>query len=320
MTSAEGFNLVVYVPATHAIAIRAALALSGAGSVGHYDSCSFSSLGVGRFRPLEGSSAFVGEVGRVEEVAEERIEAIVLGAARLKEVLRAVRAAHPYETPAITVTALLDHALEVEPTCSVGAPDAAPCLHRENPAPVSIVLEGLDGVGKSTAARLLASQLKAVQLRTPPTSLLPCRPYFDSRPELRAGYYETGNFIAAAEMSNALASSRSAVCDRFFASTRAYVLARAGELPPPGDAAYDWPAELPRPTHCVQLVLPEPLRIARRALRVDLPETREEAALRSDAAFAGRVVDAYDRLGCTRVSAEGTVEEVVARIRAACGV
>ena len=239
------FALTVYVPTTHAVAIRAALASSGAGSFGSYDSCSFSSLGVGRFRPLKGSSAYIGEVGRVEEVAEERIEAIVLGAARLKDVLRAVRAAHPYETPAITVTALLDHALEV-PSCSVSAPDAAPSA----PAPVSIVLEGLDGVGKSTAARLLASQLQAVQLRTPPTSLLHVRSYFDSRPELRAGFYETGNFIAAAEMSNALASSRSVVCDRFFASTRAYVLARAGELPPPGDAAYDWPSELLRPTHC----------------------------------------------------------------------
>ena len=42
-------------------------------------------------------------MGALEEVAEERIETEVLGS-RLKAVLAAVRAAHPYEQPAIHVS------------------------------------------------------------------------------------------------------------------------------------------------------------------------------------------------------------------------
>jgi len=103
MSEHKLFSLVVYVPLTHAANVRAALASSGAGSIGNYDSCSFSSKGVGRFRPLAGSNAFIGGVGKVEEVEEERIETEVLEE-RLKAVLTAVKAAHPYEQPAIHVS------------------------------------------------------------------------------------------------------------------------------------------------------------------------------------------------------------------------
>jgi len=108
------------------------------------------------------------------------------------------------------------------------------------------------------------------------------------------------------------------VLDRFYASTIAYAVARReGALPPAGDAAYAWPAELRRPDAMVQLVLPEAARLARRAARTDEAETSEEAALRESAALAGRVREAFGRLGCVEVSAEGTTDEVVARVRAA---
>jgi hypothetical protein len=97
------FSLVVFVPATHAASVRAALAASGAGRAGAYDSCSFSSVGVGRFRPLEGARPFIGSRGTVEEVSEERLETEV-DERVLGDVVRAVRDAHPYEAPAIHVT------------------------------------------------------------------------------------------------------------------------------------------------------------------------------------------------------------------------
>jgi thymidylate kinase len=115
-----------------------------------------------------------------------------------------------------------------------------------------------------------------------------------------------------------LAEGRSVVFDRFYASTIAYALARRDDgLPPAGDAAYAWPAELRRPDRMLQLVLPEAARLARRAARTDEAETREEAALRASAALAGRVREAFGRMGCVEVSAEGTTEEVVARVLAA---
>jgi dinuclear metal center YbgI/SA1388 family protein len=95
-------KLVVFAPADAADHLRQALADAGAGRIGDYDSASFSSVGTGRFRPLDGAHPAVGSVGSLESVAEERIEVIAsrhLGE-RLVEVVREV---HPYEEPAYDV-------------------------------------------------------------------------------------------------------------------------------------------------------------------------------------------------------------------------
>lgn len=100
------YHLVVYVPLAQADAIRKALAESGAGHIGNYDSCSFSVRGTGRFRPLKGSNPTIGSEGMLEEVEEERIEVLVPHA-QLKKVVAAVRKVHPYEEPAIHILPLL---------------------------------------------------------------------------------------------------------------------------------------------------------------------------------------------------------------------
>ena len=95
-------KLVVFVPEDAADRVRAAMAEAGAGRIGDYDCCTWSTSGEGRFRPLEGASPAIGEVGRPEVVGEVRIESVV--PRRLRgEVVAAVRAAHPYEEPAYDV-------------------------------------------------------------------------------------------------------------------------------------------------------------------------------------------------------------------------
>jgi len=100
-------KIVVFAPESHADKIREALAKSGCGHIGNYDYCSFSVKGVGRFRGLENANPFIGKKGRVEEVAEERIETIC-PAEKLNDVLEAVKKSHPYEEPVIDVYPLLD--------------------------------------------------------------------------------------------------------------------------------------------------------------------------------------------------------------------
>jgi len=92
-------KLVVFVPVADADRLLDALASAGAGRLGDYDRCAWSTTGTGTFRPLEGASPSVGEVGRVERVEETRLE-MVLARARRGAVLRALRTAHPYEEPA----------------------------------------------------------------------------------------------------------------------------------------------------------------------------------------------------------------------------
>lgn len=96
----------VYVPVIHAEKIRTALADAGAGQIGNYDFCSFSVKGIGRFRPCKGAKPFLGKQGKIEKVEEERIETICPQKI-YKKVVKAVRAAHPYEEPAIDVLPLL---------------------------------------------------------------------------------------------------------------------------------------------------------------------------------------------------------------------
>ena len=51
-------KLVTFVPEAHADAVRAALADAGAGHIGAYDACSFSTPGEGRFRATEGCQPY----------------------------------------------------------------------------------------------------------------------------------------------------------------------------------------------------------------------------------------------------------------------
>ncbi|MDO8468350.1 MAG: hypothetical protein Q7S29_01165 [Candidatus Peribacter sp.] len=101
-------HLIVYVPVAAAQSVRDAMAASGAGRIGNYDSCSFSSTGTGRFRPLKGASPAIGSIGTLEEVEEERIEAVV-NEEDLKKVLEAIVKVHPYEEPAIHVLPMQDY-------------------------------------------------------------------------------------------------------------------------------------------------------------------------------------------------------------------
>lgn len=100
-------KIIVYVPTTHANEVRKAFAEAGAGHIGNYDFCSFSVKGIGRFRALKGAQPFIGKEGKIEEVEEERIETIC-PAEKLNVVLKAIRAAHPYEEPAIDVYPLME--------------------------------------------------------------------------------------------------------------------------------------------------------------------------------------------------------------------
>ncbi len=95
-------KLVVFVPVDGVEAVRAAVTGAGAGRIGDYEACTFSVVGEGRFRPLEGAQPVVGEVGRAEVVPEVRLEAVVPRRLR-DEVVAAMVAAHPYEEPAYDV-------------------------------------------------------------------------------------------------------------------------------------------------------------------------------------------------------------------------
>jgi dinuclear metal center YbgI/SA1388 family protein len=99
-------KLVTFVPEADAERVVDALAAAGAGRLGDYERCAFTSAGTGTFTPLPGASPSVGRVGSREQVTETRIE-MVLARARRTAVVAALRSAHPYEEPAFDLVELV---------------------------------------------------------------------------------------------------------------------------------------------------------------------------------------------------------------------
>ena len=99
MMSSKAYKLEFYVPQADAEQVKAALFAAGAGRIGNYDSCCWSTSGCGQFRPLENSSPAIGEHGKIERVNETKIE-LVCSAELIDEVISALKKSHPYETPA----------------------------------------------------------------------------------------------------------------------------------------------------------------------------------------------------------------------------
>jgi len=102
-------KLVVFAPKSHAEVVRQAMGDAGAGRIGVYSHCSYSIDGVGRYKPLEGAHPAIGEVDKLEEVNEERIEC-VCERGKAKMVIEAVRKIHPYEEVAFDIYPLISEA------------------------------------------------------------------------------------------------------------------------------------------------------------------------------------------------------------------
>ena len=89
----DNVKIVVFVPETHTDIVREAMGKAGAGKIGNYSYCSFSSKGIGRFKPEDGANPHIGE---------ERIET-VCSREKLQEVVAAIKEVHPYDEVALDV-------------------------------------------------------------------------------------------------------------------------------------------------------------------------------------------------------------------------
>jgi hypothetical protein len=102
MKPSNNVKIVVFVPETHSDIVLEAMGNAGAGKIGNYSHCSFSSKGFGRFLPEAGANPTIGEVGKFEIVPEERVE-ITCDRKILEEVIEAMKKVHPYEEVAYDI-------------------------------------------------------------------------------------------------------------------------------------------------------------------------------------------------------------------------
>ncbi len=130
-------KVTVFVPTSHVQPVLNALAAAGAGTMGNYERCAYLVDGVGTFLPLAGADPHIGQVGVVEEVAEQRLE-MVLARSQRTAIVTALLAAHPYEEPAFDIVELVSADSHVQGTGVGGV--GAQGLGRigELPEPISL--------------------------------------------------------------------------------------------------------------------------------------------------------------------------------------
>lgn len=98
-------KLITFVPETHLAAVRSAVSDAGAGEIGAYTQCSFSTPGTGTFLPGTAATPFSGKRGVVTEEPEMRFETLVQKSIASR-VLEALRKVHPYEEVAYDLVPL----------------------------------------------------------------------------------------------------------------------------------------------------------------------------------------------------------------------
>lgn len=101
------FKIVTFVPIKDAQKVRTVMGDAGAGVLGNYHHASFSTRGIGRFIPGAGAHPVIGEVGKMTEAEEERIE-MICQKEKVKGVVAAIKATHPYEEIPLEIYDLVD--------------------------------------------------------------------------------------------------------------------------------------------------------------------------------------------------------------------
>jgi dinuclear metal center YbgI/SA1388 family protein len=98
-------KLITYVPADYVEKVRESLFDSGAGKIGNYNECSFSSVGEGSFRAGADTNAFVGEKGERHLEVEQKLE-VIYAMDKQSAILSALSNSHPYEVVAYDILEL----------------------------------------------------------------------------------------------------------------------------------------------------------------------------------------------------------------------
>ncbi len=106
----ENNNIVkiqVFCPKNVADKVRLSIGKSGGGRIGNYHYCAFVSSGHGYFLSMKGSNPVIGKQGEMSQIEEVKIE-FVCEQDKVKDVIAAIKKAHPYEEIPIDIFQLLD--------------------------------------------------------------------------------------------------------------------------------------------------------------------------------------------------------------------
>lgn len=189
-----------------------------------------------------------------------------------------------------------------------------------------IVIEGLDGVGKSSIATQVSQRLGAALLSSPGAfgdAQLPVlgtlRAAFDASPAAsRRAFYRFANLVVGTQ-AQVLSRDRPVVVDRYWPSTYSYSAGLAEQvdgLPAPGE----YPVELRRPDVVVLVTADPATRRSRRRLRDSDGGTPEESHIDANLSYEVAIVECLRQFADAVVAndtddLQATVEAVLQAVR-----
>ncbi|GAA4271111.1 Nif3-like dinuclear metal center hexameric protein [Aquimarina gracilis] len=98
-------KLTTFAPIAEAETLRSKLFDAGAGTIGNYDNCSFSTDGTGTFRAQEHANPTIGKIGKIHHEKETQIQ-ITYPKHKEKNILKALFENHSYEEVAYEIITL----------------------------------------------------------------------------------------------------------------------------------------------------------------------------------------------------------------------
>ena len=100
------YQITFYVPEKYCEIVKKAMFDEGAGTLGNYQECAWQTLGQGQFKPMEGSTPYIGNKDKLEKVEEYKVD-IFCEKDKLEAAVEALKNSHPYEMPAFSVIELI---------------------------------------------------------------------------------------------------------------------------------------------------------------------------------------------------------------------
>ena len=93
----------IFIPETHLGVLQRTL--QEAGHIGNYDCCLSYSPVTGCWRPLEGTTPYLGNIGEISSEPELKVE-VTCRTGQVDKTIEAIKKIHPYEEPVINVIPL----------------------------------------------------------------------------------------------------------------------------------------------------------------------------------------------------------------------
>ena len=113
MQTPYDIKIEVFIPEAFTARLLEELSKVNVGRIGNYDHCFSVTQVRGYWRPLEGADPYDGEIGKINDAAEDKVE-VNCKQENVRDALQVIRHVHPYDQPVVNVISLTNHLFENE--------------------------------------------------------------------------------------------------------------------------------------------------------------------------------------------------------------